>query len=198
MSNYEWLVGEVVLPTAELATVKREFRSRHNSIIEDAYDKLKRFRNENLTSSDSKWQAAIALTDAPEQLPASTRIAMIVARALERPRAAKWDDFIENNWGKAGVSENNFPLFDNNGKVIGKVVFKGRMMIWVIPEQNYIVDMFDDAEDSKFLYKTLAKVNWVRGSGGGETYNNERLSKPEIRDVFGSRGKSYRAAKSFQ
>lgn len=193
MSNFEWLSGEVYLPAPALADVKRAFRSRHNEIIMDAYDKLKRFRVKNLTSSAVKWSGAITATLLPDRLTPSTRIAMAVAQGLERPRAAKWEDFEEQNWGKAGVGCTVFPLFDSDGHQAGEVTFKGRTMRWEITEGNHAVDNFMDSPDSSFLYEVLDSITWARGSGGGETYGSESEETPKIAQVFGPTGKRYAA-----
>lgn len=183
------------LPAAELATVKREFRNRHNTLIEQAYDSLKRFRLTNLTSSRAKWSAAIETADdlhSPAMTPA-LRIAMRVARSLERPRAVKWDDFNLPDSSKAAVTETVFPLRDEYGDVIGEVVFTKRIMTWSIFEKNHAVDTFLDSPDSSFLYSILQKLAWTRGSGGGETYYSERSGTVEVTHRFGPAGRRYRA-----
>ena len=99
MSNFEWASGEVYLPAAELATVKRELRNYHNNLMERAYDALKRFRSANLTSSRTRWDVAIERASdisRPSMTPA-LRIAMVVAKSLDRPRAVKWDDFADSS-----------------------------------------------------------------------------------------------------
>lgn len=194
MSNYEWATGHITLPAADLATIKREFRNRHNSLIEKAYDELKRFRSANLTSSKSRWQAAIETTDDPtsRKMTIPLRIAMRVARSLERPRAVKWTDFNLELYSRAPVTEKLFPLFDARGNHAGNVLFVGRRMTWTIFEENYAVDIFADSPDAKFLYETILKgIFWNRGSGGGETYHSEKFEDPIVSYRFGSLGKNY-------
>lgn len=202
MSNYEWTKGRVNLPAACLATVKREFRRRHNDGIEKAYDTLKRFRLNNLTSSRPKWSAAIEAFDnqhtsgRPGTKPRpDVKIAMQVARSLERPRAVKWEDFTLPGCSKATVTEDTFPLRSEVGDVIGEVVFDGRIMTWSVFEGNHAVDTFRDSPDYDFLCKVLEGIVWTRGSGGGVTYCSEHQD-PTVEQRFGPAGRRYTTADS--
>ncbi len=198
MSNFEWASGEVYLPAAELATVKRELRNYHNNLMERAYDALKRFRSANLTSSRTRWDVAIERASdisRPSMTPA-LRIAMVVAKSLDRPRAVKWDDFILPSYSKAAVTETTFPLFSNKGDIVGKVEFHGRTMKWQIFKGNHAVDTFADSAHSAFLYTCLQKVMWTRGSGGGETYWNESSDVTQVVKRWGSTGRHYKAVNS--
>lgn len=193
MSNMEVMEGKVRLPAAELATIKRSYRSRQNALIEKAYDELKRFRNKNLTSSVSRWTAAIETTDNPASptMTPALHIAMKVARSLDRPRAVKWEDFALEYYTKASVTQNTFPLLDEVGDVVGEVTFTGRFMEWRVFEGKHAVADFDDTLDATFLYNTISQVSWTRGSGGGETIRSS--AGVQVRQRFGPSGARYTA-----
>lgn len=193
MNNMEVLEGRVRLPASELATVRRVYRNRQNALIDKAYDELKKFRNKNLTSSIPRWTAAIEVTDntaSPSMTPA-LHIAMKVARALERPRAVKWEDFNLEFYSKAAVTDNIFPLLDELGEVIGTLTFVGRAMEWKIFPGRHAVEDFYETADAAFLYNTLSTVAWTRGSGGGETIWDKNLQTAVVANRFGPAGPRY-------
>lgn len=201
MANMEWLQGDIWLPANEVARVRRVVRKRHNHLIDKAYDALKRFRHQNPTASRSKWAAAISKVDNPRNpnLTIPLRIAMKIARSLEKPRAVKWDDFNSTlNYDKATVNHDVFPLFANNGDRIGVITFTGRKMSWTIFPGNHAVDIFYDSFDYKFMQKLCSSIYWARGSGGGDTIYSERDPEtPQVDNRYGSTGKRYKPALTY-
>lgn len=191
MSNLEWLRGEVVLPAPPTASVRRAFRTRHNHLVTVAYELLKGIRQENITSSESKWAAALAQVETHEELTPSLRVALHVARSLERPRACKWEDFEDLHWGLAGVGATSFPLFSIEGNLAGQALFKGRTLTWQLFPARHAVADFLEGPDGLWLDDLLEGLPWVRGTGGGLTRGGGR-AMPSLLKTFGPQGRHSR------
>lgn len=195
MNDTDWLTGEVILPRSEVAVLRREFRKMHDELIEEAYVFLKRFRHQNPTPSRLRWNYLVdSALAAPENKTPPRQLALRVAKDMGSPRASKRSDFVGNYHGKAKVTTDVFPVYDNSGELVGEIQFSARKLTWTAPEGVNAVARFRNAQQGKHIYFVVNSIDWHRGTGGGETVYNNRFEEAVISDTYGSRGNRYRSA----
>lgn len=189
-----WLSGEVTLPTASVARLRRAWRNRHNERIEEAYDFVKRFRSKNPSNSRIRWEYALQMAEhQPSCASPARQIGIAVARSMGGPRAVKWADFKEEYRKRASVQSNAFPMFLDSGQYMGQVYFAGRKMFWVVSSADvFQIDKFMRSSDYRFLVDCVAAVKWHRGTGGGDTRYDVDSHCMSKMNVFGPKGKRYR------
>lgn len=181
----EWIAGSVNIPLEEIASVRRKMRQNHNVFIDAAYELMKRFRTAYPTRTPRQWELAIqAVEDDPKlRKDPSLRIALQVIKSLGKPGAGKWSDFSGPVYSRAGVKTDWFPIFGNDGTVVGAIVFRGRKLTWFIcnvtdyygepiPVKNFSSTIFG----AKF-HMILKSIKWHKLSGGAEMYSSEPVEQ---------------------
>lgn len=197
MSIY-YICGEVKIPTNDLATVRRHYRTLHNKFNEKIYRQAKGFRKKYYTRSEKKWAKSLenGLNNALRQKIGSAIVALQFYKKLDSNQSIKRTDFDNTPYGFKSVQDDEFPIFSNTGEVIGRIWFEDRVLKWYVPGEN--IEEYLETVQSAFIHKVFNTITWVRNNGGGETLYVEGMEKPETTKTYGPEGKKYEAVESIE
>ncbi|AXV09901.1 hypothetical protein DVS28_b0131 (plasmid) [Euzebya pacifica] len=193
MSRNEAETGEWVLPSAEVARVKKALRAAHNGVAEAAYREAKAFWKQHGTQSATKYAEAAdrfvaqisprppSLYGRPDPRAAHQRaVADAVREVLDRIawhargggqalHGATWDDMDGVGWGRKTNRDTTF----GDAEASVRINEKTRTLRWTVEENNHAVEHAHDGLLGKTLFGHLAKVKWTRGTGGIVRYLSE-------------------------
>lgn len=190
MSDY-YICGEVRLPQSEVAVVRRLYRQTHNNYNAKIYAKAKDFRKKYGTKSEKRWRQSLqnGMENAEKHEFGSVLVALRIYEKMGYNRAFKHSDFNGTPYAEKSVKDNDFPIFANNGDVIGKVWFNDRIVKWCVDGDR--INEFNESVYSGFMHKVFKKIDWNRGSGGGETIYAEGMTEPAVKYTYGPEGTKY-------
>lgn len=193
MSHNEAETGEWVLPSAEVARVKKALRDAHNGVAEAAYKEAKAFWKQHGTQSATKYaQAADRFVDRLRPRPPSLygrpdpraghqrAVADAVREVLDRIawhaqgggqalHGATWDDLESVGWGRKTNRDTTF----GDAEASVRINEKTRTLRWKVGENNHAVEHAHDSLLGRTLFDHLSKVKWTRGTGGYIRYSSE-------------------------
>jgi hypothetical protein len=176
---WEVMSGELLLPAAAVAEVKKALRDANNAHVDAVYRHAKAFWKAHATQSRTKYAAAAetyveVLTprtnhydatahSAADQLAGdlSSVLAMVERDTRGRSlRGATWDDMARCGLTKASNRDVQFGSDD------GSVIFDGRTIRWRTDQYKRSVERFENSGVGVALFAALGKVAWTRGTGG--------------------------------
>jgi hypothetical protein len=193
MSHNEEESGEWVLPSAEVARIKKALRDAHNGVAEAAYKEARSFWKQHGTQSAAKYaEAADRFVDRLRPRPPSLygrpdpraghqrAVADAVREVLDRIawqargggqalHGATWDDMASVGWAKKTNRDSTF----GDAEAAVRINEKTRRLRWEVDSNNHAVERAHDGLLGKTLFGHLAKVKWTRGTGGIVRYLSE-------------------------
>lgn len=182
MSCYEWQHGELTLPSAAVAPVKKAVRDTQNRLRDEVLRLCKEFwaGPAKRTSSTKLYRERLetwAYPARPLSPWAAPRSSMAeVARDLAhealsqlagKPRQVQQAD-LDQLVPRATNRTTHFRVGWE-----ASISFDGREVLWDVPENNHAVESARQHPVAQALFAALDKVTWTRGTGGVLTYNNE-------------------------
>lgn len=201
MGHWEVEHGEVLLPAAAVADVKKSLRDTHNAHVDKVYDHAKRFWKHHGTQSRDKYRDAVdAYTQSlepsrstwgwkagtAEQGEALSKSVREVLRDVERNtrggnlRGVTWDDMDQAGLGKKTNRDTRFSTF-NDG--LAGIEIDGRTVKWHTDEDRRAVERFHTDPMGRSLRRALNDVTWTRGTGGVSRTDDENAA--ESRQQYG-------------
>ena len=186
MSRTEEERGEWLLPSAEVAKVKKALRDAHNGVAEDAYKAAKRFWKDHRTQNAATYKAAAdrfvdQLSPRPPSLYAAPgtqfghkrAVAEAVRQVLGRIgwqargggaalHGATWADMESVGWGR---KTNRDTAFGDADASVG-INEDTRTLRWRVDANNHAVERAREGLIGRTLFNHLSKVKWTRGTGG--------------------------------
>lgn len=189
MSCYEWEEGTLILPTAEVAPLKKVLREYTNQLHADVLDEAKKMHRSVKTTSLKKycetlnlWVRGVHESGAARsgQGPAANRLARWAlegvvqsqAREGKGPRTPTVAD-VERVAPRATNRTTNFTVCDQHGFNAATITFEGRKVTWHVDENNHAVETAHEAPLGALFLAHLDKIRWTAKTGGTFTGNNE-------------------------
>lgn len=227
MSCYEWERGSIKLPTKEARRVREAVKAAAVQHRDKLYDHAQRFWSElprSYKEDREKYRKACEAflrgnvhdrfnNQGPDpHLPAWTAV-RDEALLDDLTWLLQWRiDRKEGTPSRVQQSDLD-PLI---GKLTGTkphmkcdeavIKFDGRVVHWIVPENNHACERCRAHPVAMALFRTLASVAWTRGSGGTIVGNDEynRDSTDEgggsnfVKDTFGPERKSSRFPRTWR
>jgi len=179
MSVYEWEAGTIQLPKAQFAKIRKQFISDYNDIVEREMNAANAIREKVLEQNKGKrnvnwYYVTEALT---ERNGVSYRtLNKMVPDEKKKPikLTKKVMEFANNKTTR-------FPLGDE-----GVVSFnlEDKTVSYSVPENNHACEYARETHVGKLFFRTMARIEWTRGSGGC-LYGNDEYNRD---DGYGNAG----------
>jgi len=168
MSVYEWEAGTIQLPKAQFAKIRKQFIADYNDIREREMNAanaireqaLKQFKGKHITN----W--LYAMQDFAERNGVSyDTLYMMVPDEKKKPKK-----LTKKAMKLANSKTMCFPLGDG-----GAVIFdaEDKTVSYSVPENNHACEHARESHVGKLFFRTMARIEWTRGSGGCLYGNDE-------------------------
>lgn len=169
MSRYAWQEGTILLPTKEVARVKKAVRDATNREHDRVYAAMKDWWRAN----GRKVRAGKDQYELPD-LPGERRTGW-AEYGNDGMRATFWNAQDAGRLTRAEVrparATARTATFTAGHE--GTITFKGREVTWSVEENNHAPERANADPVAKAFFQALDRVEWTRGSGGVIVGNDE-------------------------
>ena len=183
MSIYEWESGKIVLPTKDVAPLKKILRDQVNTFHSDVRAKAVEMHKSAKTTSIKKYGEFFGFDKHYYDDSKNTMVENVARDVLrnmwENANAGRGTLHVPTvadvslHAPKMTTKDNHFRVLDNQGFDAALIHFNGRVVAWAVEENNHAVDHAYSAPLARSLFKYLHQIEWTRGTGGHGVGNNE-------------------------
>lgn len=173
MSKYDWEKGNIKIPSAEWASLKKKVRNAYNKVQENYYQiggKIWKEIKENGVSFRDAFEKH-APNSSSSTLPDGCRTFLrraIYRNSENREKAYKPR---RKDFPKKTNRDTSFSLRECEGSIYFNN--DSRIVRWVVHENNHAVDQARRHPVAKAFFKALNRIDWTRDSGGKIVGNDE-------------------------
>lgn len=220
MSCYEWERGEITIPTSQWAGFKKALRDSYNAELQKdlvtVAKAIERVKVDNKGKRGVNWKEVLRTELYAQDTVAgyyrtsyNTTKARYELAVLEVYQIAdkcvtqtKDDATGKIKYALKSLKQKDFPaantktiVFDADDGSI-HLTDKTHCVTWSVQENNHACERARDSFMGKVLFNLLSKIQWVRGSGGcitgNDEYNRENQDAGgganQLKDTFGPLG----------
>lgn len=181
MSCYEWERGRFVLPSKEVAAVKKALRDVANSLHEQVRTEAVRLHKSFATTSRARYIERLNQAKYQYYSPGAVstpRQTVIMEAAFE---------ILDRKLYESGSKAPGQPTVADIGRVASRATNRtdtfhtpdltisvlGREVVYEVPENNHARDRADQHPLAVALFAALERITWTRGTGGVSIGNDE-------------------------
>lgn len=195
MTHNDWEHGELVLPSAAVAPLKKHLRETINGFRAEVLAEAKRIRRGIGTRSPEKYhrevqakQLSIAASRGRSAGDRSKRVHLAALDLLESTSTHHWQEKrAPRQVTSEDMTREGFPVLTNRstvypvvGGLSGLLVdgdaflsITGRTVLWEVQENNRAVEDARDTLAARALFGYLDGIRWTRSTGGYGVGNDE-------------------------
>lgn len=187
MSCNEWEHGTIILPTKDVAPLKKALRDKHNAFCEKALADAKAKHKSITTKSIDNYHQALGhwrTANGGYLEPVSGAADLVLSCMLrEQERAGKAPVTPTREHARqVGMApltnrDTTFRAMSNTGYSEASITFDGRTVTWDVPEGNHACDTARETVLAEVFFDYLDRIHFTRNTGGEIAGNNEYASE---------------------
>jgi len=178
MSRWEWERGEIVLPPAGYAAVKKAVQADHDRMQEERFAAARSLyarlvEEKKAAPRGTPYRAVFNRILAGEDVPYEVRRAVMPDAKTLKPRAPRAKDFPKSSRATttyhADACEATVTFDD-----------AARTVVWDVPRNNHSCERAHESRTARVLFEALGRVEWpARGRCGGTIVGNDEYNEED-------------------